>query len=582
MNSSTEQFFSDTRARSSPRSLTVAAATLFMAVALSSSYATDQSGMIIVKQEGGISPSPVIRSVTGNTNKTLTLSWQSFGKQTTSNGAAVVYQVVKCPALKGTNSTWTSVGSVTNANTLTAQIDSEIGFLSVQQTPAPDYAGAEACGRCHDDTHAEWMTTAHAGAFDTLKSIHMDKNPSCVVCHTVGYGTPNGFMDEATTPQLAGVQCENCHGPAAGHAAHPLDSHNQVDLTKIPVRTLSAEMCGGCHSDVHHPTYEEWSISVHGTTQIPAEEFADPTNGPPRMATCGACHSAATRVALLNEVEIHPNPPDFNPELPSTQEASTTPITCAACHDPHSKTDAGAQLRFPLASKVPYSYSTATNFAANFNPDVQTCAQCHNMRGATWTGTSRPPHHSPQYNVLIGNGGYQAGVTNAPQSAHMDIETQCAQCHTHAHSPPAVTETSPNYMGHDFTPTMQACAPCHDEVGAGLIMEAVQTNVKEQITEIKGLLDQWATTKAPTALTQKYGNLAWEFTTIGQLSTTNALSQTGPNSTEQKLVPDGIKQARYNLYLVDNDHSYGVHNGNYTRFLLKVARDQVNGALAAQ
>jgi hypothetical protein len=31
--------------------------------------------------------------------------------------------------------------------------------------------------------------------------------------------------------------------------------------------------------------------------------------------------------------------------------------------------------------------------------------------------------------------------------------------------------------------------------------------------------------------------------------------------------------------LVEHDASYGVHNGNYTRFLLKVARDKVNAAL---
>ena len=326
---------------------------------------------------------------------------------------------------------------MTNDTSLTTDITADNGFMTVQQDTALGYEGAQVCGLCHVDTHDGWLSTLHAGAFDTLKAAKMDKNASCIPCHTVGFGTPNGFVDEATTPHLVGVQCENCHGPASGHVKRLLKPNNEVDETRLPLRTKAAEMCGGCHTDAHHPTYEEWSSSVHGTTTIPAEEFADPTNGPPRMLTCGACHSAATRLALLQGVEDMQvngitDASKFSPTMPSTQEASTTAITCVTCHDPHEKTAvARAQLRFPLASTVPYSYNTGTNFAANFNPNVQTCAQCHNMRGATWQSSGRPPHHSPQYNILIGNGGFVAGATNVPQSSHMEIETQCAQCHTH-------------------------------------------------------------------------------------------------------------------------------------------------------
>src|SRR5205085_8527530 len=65
-----------------------------------------------------------------------------------------------------------------------------------------------------------------------------------------------------------------------------------------------------------------------------------------------------------------------------------------------------------------------STFASLYDPNIQVCGQCHNTRGARWdgrafglvtngttiavglttnvTGFSRPPHHSPQYNVLIG------------------------------------------------------------------------------------------------------------------------------------------------------------------------------------
>jgi hypothetical protein len=93
------------------------------------------------------------------------------------------------------------------------------------------------------------------------------------------------------------------------------------------------------------------------------------------------------------------------------------------------------------------------------------------------------------------------------------------------------------------------------------------------------LLDEWALTKAPEAIRQKYGALAWEFTNIGQLSTPTAQVRNGPSSAEQVEIPDNIKQARFNLYLVEHDGSYGVHNGKYARFLLKVARDKVKAEL---
>ena len=558
--------------RPSRRTLGIAATITSLAASLVGSHASEPAPHHANLYPGGVNPQPVITSATGD-KQSIKVDWQSFGRQT-HNGSNVVYQLLKCPALKGTNTAWTAVASATNVTSMTAPIDGEIGFLTLQQDPAPSYAGAEKCSVCHYDSHGSWLTTRHANALQTLKNIKQDKNSACLACHTVGYGTPNGYVDEATTPHLAGVQCESCHGPADGHVTRLLDHNNQVDRTRIPLKTLAAEMCGGCHTDAHHPTYDEWATSGHGSLEIPEEEFASPETGPARMATCGACHSGATRLALLNGTLK-----GKAPVMPTTEEAAGTAITCAVCHAVHEKTENPAQLRFPLHSEMPYSYTTATNFTANYNPQVQTCAQCHNMRGATWKGTSRPPHHSPQYNLLIGNGGYDAGITNVPQSAHMKIENQCAQCHTHPHAPDEITEQTPQYTGHEFKPTMQACAPCHDEVGGALLTEAVQSNVKKQIAEIKGLLDEWATTKAPEALRQKYGALAWEFQNIGQLSKRTPQVPTGPTAAEQNTVPDNIKQARYNLYLVEHDASYGVHNGNYARFLLKVARDKVKAEL---
>jgi hypothetical protein len=540
--------------------LGVAAATLLIAASVTAIQAAEVSPHKMARTEGGISPKPVVTGVSraADNPTSLKVDWQGFGGP---------YQVLKCPGFTSGKATWETVTTVTNGTSATFAMDGEIGFVTVQG-PDPDYIGAERCSLCHVDTHEDWLDTRHAKALESLKAIGQDKNSSCLACHTVGFGTANGFVDEATTPGLAGVHCENCHGPAQEHARRPLDKKLR------PLKTLASEMCGGCHTDAHHPTYDEWARSGHGSLEIPEEEFASPESGPGRMPTCGACHSGATRLAMLKGV-IN----DEEPEMPTTEEAASTAITCAVCHDAHAQTGNPGQLRFPLHSEIPYSYTTSTNFAANYNPQVQTCAQCHNDRGASWRGSSRPPHHSPQYNMLIGSSGVVGDATEIPQSAHMKIENQCAQCHTHAHGADPITEETPNYTGHDFHPTTRGCAPCHDEIGGELLTEVVQQNVKEQIAEIKSLLDQWGLTKAPEALRQNYGALAWEFQNIGQLSQPTPEVPRGPTGDEQAQVPDNIKQARFNLYLVEHDGSYGVHNGNYARFLLKVARDKVKAEL---
>ncbi|MHC1767669.1 MAG: multiheme c-type cytochrome [Verrucomicrobiia bacterium] len=542
------------------QTLAVAAVMFLMTASLAPIQAADDSYKI-VRTPGGISPSPVVTSVSKATGDTpgINVEWQGFGGP---------YNVMKCPGITSGKAEWQTIATFTNETSATFAMDSEIGLFEIQ-APDPAFAGAERCSLCHLDTHETWMNTHHSKALETLKAIKQDKNATCLPCHTVGYKTSTGFIDEVTTPGLAGVQCENCHGPAAEHARRPRDQKTR------PIATAAAEMCGGCHSDAHHPTYDEWARSGHASLEIPEEEFADPIAGPPRMSTCGACHSGATRLAMLTALEYNEDPP----VMPSTHEAASTGITCAVCHDAHAMTGHPAQLRFPVHSEKPYSYSTAKSFAENFDPEVQTCAQCHNARGASWRGTSRPPHHSPQYNVLIGDGGWVGDATEIPQSAHMKIQEQCAQCHTHAHEANPVTEETPNYTGHEFRPTLFGCAPCHDEIGGELLTEVVQENTKEQIAEIKGLLDDWALTKAPEALSQKYGVLAWEFQNIGQLSTPTPEVPRGPSADEQAAVPDAIKQARHNLYLVEHDGSYGVHNGNYSRFLLKVARDQVRAEL---
>jgi hypothetical protein len=84
----------------------------------------------------------------------------------------------------------------------------------------------------------------------------------------------------------------------------------------------------------------------------------------------------------------------------------------------------------------------------------------------------------------------------------------------------------------------------------------------------------WATNAAPAEL-QTNGVVPWEYTTAGDLSP----GSSGPNAAGQALIPDDIKKARFDLYLVLYDGSYGVHNGPYDIQLLQNAQNWIEGQL---
>jgi hypothetical protein len=146
-------------------------------------------------------------------------------------------------------------------------------------------------------------------------------------------------------------------------------------------------------------------------------------------------------------------------------------------------------------------------------------------------------------------------------ATHAFLQTQCVFCHMN-------TEESPIVTGHTFKVTQatyEKCQGCHSN--PEMLVEFTQDAVSDQIAEVKQALDLWATTKAPEELRTKYGTLAWEYTNVGELSTGGP----GPNSSEQALIPNNIKKARFNLYLVLHDGSFGVHNGPHAINLLDTA-----------
>jgi hypothetical protein len=540
---------------------------IFLALPLKSQSVVHLS----IIQPGGMPGLPVMIGITDGTNS-VTMTW---------DGPSGYYQLYQKSNSLG--AAWVAFGKPTNL--MRYAVVSKLfnnGFFRVSG-PSPLYAGAPTCADCHQNIYQTQTNTPHAMAFQSLQAVGQYTNADCLACHTVGYGLPTGFIytnGMFLNTYLEGVQCENCHGPAGNHAANP------ADPTVVPRVELAAQVCGGCHSGPQTPTYDEWSTSGHAT--VTPDALAVINSSTNNINGCGVCHSGSVRLALIQ---------GENPAVTLTNDVDVA-ITCAVCHDPHATNVNPAQLRNPMFSTNDFHF-VSTNIASvaaftnsyEASADINLCAHCHNDRGAAWTDTSRAPHRSLQYNFLLGTVGELAGgepgfdfvphvglpsSTNYSISGTFYLTNQCAACHMQADAPPACGNS------HALTVSYTVCANCHDGQAAQAALTPLLSN---QVAAVISGLNEWAARQAPPQLITN-GVVPWEYSTAGGLtwqtnssgavtgwSLQDTVNFSGPNAAGQALIPDTIKQARFDLYLVVSDGSMGVHNPFYALELLSSAQE---------
>jgi hypothetical protein len=146
---------------------------------------------------------------------------------------------------------------------------------------------------------------------------------------------------------------------------------------------------------------------------------------------------------------------------------------------------------------------------------------------------------------------------------------------------------------HAFTvDRFDVCMNCHVVLpGFDPVNDLMVPVVSNRVLQLKYGLDLWADTKAPASL-KTNGVVAWEYTNPGGLIwQTNSsggvigwvqaedVNFSGPDSGGQALIPDNIKKARFNLYLVLNDGSWGTHNPYFALDLLDAAASWVQQEL---
>lgn len=119
------------------------------------------------------------------------------------------------------------------------------------------FAGTERCSSCHANAGTVWKHSKHAAALKSLEAEGHGKDPECVSCHVVGLDRTDGYRDRLTTPQLANVGCESCHGAGASHAKRP----HTVRLGKV-----GSKACVSCHTTEQSPNFrfaEYWPQVRH-------------------------------------------------------------------------------------------------------------------------------------------------------------------------------------------------------------------------------------------------------------------------------------------------------------------------------
>lgn len=122
------------------------------------------------------------------------------------------------------------------------------------------YMGAGKCRECHQKEYDQWTQSKHANAYELLEVKQQQTDSNCLHCHTTGYKIANGFRNLHTTPDLAGVQCESCHGRRFHHVREQKAPKNQSKIVtaanKKKTNPVPVSLCRTCHSRERDPDFK--------------------------------------------------------------------------------------------------------------------------------------------------------------------------------------------------------------------------------------------------------------------------------------------------------------------------------------
>lgn len=308
--------------------------------------------------------------------------------------------------------------------------------------------GITNCLTCHSlnsgVADAWYMSNAH-GNKNNLPNSTFFGNPTpedCAVCHdALGDGE---LLTIAAVKDSAGVDvfnrpvvgCESCHGGGQFHNGIP---------GGIPIPRPDWEQCVQCH-DLNENTNPHGDYALASAVGASAHNNADDLHA--SSATCQRCHTVEGSYQLTAYTG------DFNVMFlmnsldPIDTEANLHPVTCAACHVPH--TDALRADTFIENENSLVNGGAPTDWDPNGSGTADQfdyCTSCHTFynqddvltaSGTVASGTA-PFYHSKDWYRIIATTHYDDPATGVGLAENIvegyvirdDSADPCFDCHGH-------------------------------------------------------------------------------------------------------------------------------------------------------
>lgn len=131
--------------------------------------------------------------------------------------------------------------------------------MYLETCASSEYVGTDSCTSCHEKPHAQWATTRHAKAFETLVKAGKEGDPKCQKCHTTGHGLTGGFTSAEKTPDRRDVGCESCHGPGGRHVAAKTPEEYRTSIFRFDENCPTCvvqRICRSCHDADNDPDFD--------------------------------------------------------------------------------------------------------------------------------------------------------------------------------------------------------------------------------------------------------------------------------------------------------------------------------------
>lgn len=287
----------------------------------------------------------------------------------------------------------------------------------------------------------------------------------------------------------------------------------------------------------------QWATSKHNIANLDTKA----EDAPVKRDNCMACHDG--QGFARNVVN--------RKDLPEAVRGTLNSVDCNTCHGDRAKGIAASGNTPKLANGLAVKGAGAG----------AVCITCHNGRKLPDAAKKPAPHRSPQADILYAMVGAKVSGVSYPSSPHGANPDSCVGCHT------AKLNGVPN---HTFKVVDKpeyvkaACGSCHPgltTVNRPALADYDGDKVVEGTQdEVKGLMD--VLEQAVEAKEKELGATYAE--DHGAMAWTDAAKK-------PVAVPDALYFARFNLALVEEDGSHGIHNPAYAISLLQKSYKQLTG-----